>query len=119
MGEDTKIPTISTAGIAVVSIVLATYLAALFALAIYATYAPRWTDQLDSFAMIRIGSALAHDVPLLASSYTKEISVLDTLPGVMGDAVAEDEAPGKLWPGGSTPLRAKRAYYSYTKLREW
>ncbi|RMJ21131.1 hypothetical protein PHISP_07999, partial [Aspergillus sp. HF37] len=105
MGKDTQVPTISTAGIALVSIVLANYLAALFAVAIYATWAPRWTNQLDAFAMIRIGSALARDVPLLVSKDATQVAALDTLPGVMGDAMAEHEKPGKLWPGGMTPLR--------------
>lgn len=118
MGEDTQIPTISTAGIAVVSTLLAIYLAALFALAIYAARAPRWTDQLDAFAMIRIGSALAPDIPFLPASDVKDVTALDTLSGVIGDAVDEREKHGKLWPGGATPLRAKRAYVSYPTLGE-
>lgn len=113
MGEDTQIPTISTAGIAAVSSLMAVYLAALFGLAIYAARAPRWTDQLDAFAMIRIGSALAHDVPFLAARDASSVKALDTLSGVIGDVVDEREKYGKLWPGGATPLRAKRAYYSY------
>lgn len=113
MGKDTQIPTISTAGIAVVSFVLVTYMTALFALAIYAYRAPRWTNQLDSFAMIRIGSALAQDVPLLATRSPRHAHALDTLSGVMGDAKSEDKKTGKLWPGGETPLRDGKLYYSY------
>lgn len=67
-GKDTEVPTISLAGIVVVS---AIYLGSLIALGIYATYPPRWTDQLDSFAMMRIGSALAPDVPPAASDATR------------------------------------------------
>lgn len=113
MGKDTQIPTISTAGIIAISVVLGTYLASLFAFAIYAARTPRWTDQLDAFAMLRIGSALASDLSLLASRNPDFVQVLDDLPGIMGDALPEHEAPGKLWPGGETPLRARREYYSY------
>jgi hypothetical protein len=113
-GKDTEVPTISLAGIVVVSAILAIYLGSLIALGIYATYPPRWTDQLDSFAMMRIGSALAPDAPLLAASDATSVNALDNLPGTMGDAAPEHEKLGRLWPGGTTPLRAVRRYYSYS-----
>lgn len=112
MGKDTLIPTLSIGGIAAVSAVLFIYLCTLIVIAIYAYRSPRWTNQLDSFAMMRIGSAVSQDIPLLAARDASTVQVLDRIPGTMGDATPEDNQRGTLSLGGAS-LKGKRRYYSY------
>ncbi|OQD61557.1 hypothetical protein PENPOL_c016G03989 [Penicillium polonicum] len=113
MGKDTSIPTFSVGGIVTVSILLGLYLFILIGLGYYSTRSPRWTEQLDSFAMMRIGASVADDVPLLAAAGSSHVAVLDKIPGIMGDSGPEDERIGKLALGGSAPLTGKRLYASY------
>ncbi|KAE8442481.1 hypothetical protein EG329_003324 [Mollisiaceae sp. DMI_Dod_QoI] len=56
-GTDIEVPTISRAGIILISSLLALYLLSIFILAVYASLSPRWTYQLDAFAMMKIGAA--------------------------------------------------------------
>ena len=51
-------PEISLAGLIVVSFMHAQFLSGLFAMAFYSAHSPRWADQLDSFAMMRIGTSI-------------------------------------------------------------
>ncbi|KAJ9489022.1 hypothetical protein VN97_g4266 [Penicillium thymicola] len=113
MGKDTSIPTFSVGGIVTVSILLGLYLFILMGLGFYSTRSPRWTEQLDSFAMMRIGASVADDVPLLAAAGSSHVAVLDKIPGIMGDSGLEHERIGKLALGGSAPLTGKRLYASY------
>ncbi|KUM64781.1 hypothetical protein ACN42_g2287 [Penicillium freii] len=113
MGKDTSIPTFSVGGTVTVSILLGLYLFILMGLGYYSTRSPRWTEQLDSFAMMRIGASVADDVPLLAAAGSSHVAVLDKIPGIMGDSGPEHEPIGKLAIGGSAPLTGKRLYASY------
>ena len=111
MGADTEKPLISTAGIFVVSILLALYIIALLSIAVYSSWTPRWTQQLDSFAMMRIGAAMG--LAFMVARDVDKISVLDKTPGWVGD-VTEGEAPiGEIGIGAQTTLRGRRAYVSY------
>ena len=62
MGADTIIPVISDAGIAIVSLLLGVFLTCLLSLAVYGAWVPRWTDQLDAFAILRLGAGFADEV---------------------------------------------------------
>lgn len=113
MGKDTSIPTFSVGAIVTVSILLGIYLFMLLGLGYYSAHAPTWTEQLDSFAMMRIGASVADDAPLLAAGDSSHVTVLDKIPGIMEDSVPENERIGMLALGGSAPLTGKRLYTSY------
>ncbi|KAI0168750.1 hypothetical protein BJ166DRAFT_463050, partial [Pestalotiopsis sp. NC0098] len=113
MGEDTQKPGISDVGIAIVSILLLLDLFCLAALALYSARVPRWTEQLDSFAMMRLGAAMADDLPLQVANKTERISILDETPGCIGDATGGEGTVGELGIGAKTPLRARRRYTCY------
>jgi hypothetical protein len=106
-GADTQIPSISLAGIIVVSLLLAIFLVSLFIMASYASISSRWTDQLDSFAMMRIGASIADHVPLKIGNRTHEMSVLDEIPGCIGNAAEENEI-GRLALGGENSLAKEK-----------
>ncbi|OQE19329.1 hypothetical protein PENFLA_c019G09299 [Penicillium flavigenum] len=108
MGKDTSIPTFSVGGIVTVSVLLGLYLFILMGLGYYSARTPRWTEQLDSFAMMGIGASVADDVPLLAG-VSNYVAILDKIPGAMGNSAPGHERIGKLALGGS----AKRLYASY------
>lgn len=57
----------------------------------YGHRSPRWDDQLDSFTMIRMGSAVSQDVPLLAARVSSTIQSPDRILASMGDATSEDK----------------------------
>lgn len=84
LGADSQKPTISLAGIIVVSIFISLDLPGLLATAIYASWFPRWTELLDAFSMLRLGSLVSAHVPLKISVADDEIEVLDELPGWVG-----------------------------------
>jgi hypothetical protein len=106
-------PTFSVGGIVTVSVLLGLYLFILMGLRYYSARTPRWTEQLDSFAMMRIGASVADDVPLLAGVDSNYFAILDKIPGVMGDSAPGHEWIGKLALGGSAPLTGKRLYASH------
>lgn len=58
-GEDVVMPSISLAGIIVVSVFLGIHLLGLLLLALYAAFSPTWTDHLDAFAMMRLGATIS------------------------------------------------------------
>lgn len=113
MGEDTQKPGISDVGIAIVSILLLVDLFCLAALALYSARVPRWTEQLDSFAMMRLGAAMADDLPLQVANKAERISILDETPGCIGDTTGGEGTVGELGIGAKTPLRARRRYTCY------
>lgn len=80
MGHDTHIPVISQAGLICVSVLLGLFILILLAFALYSTATPRWTSTLDSFAMMRIGAAIADKVPSLVGRKTDRIDVLGKIP---------------------------------------
>jgi hypothetical protein len=68
-------PTFSSGGVVTVSILLGLYLLILLGLGYYSTRSPRWTEQLDSFAMMRIGASVADDIPLLAAAGSSHVAI--------------------------------------------
>lgn len=111
MGADLQIPSISLAGVIFVSILLAVDLLCLLALALYSSWIPRWTGQLDSFAMMRIGASISEKVPLLATDDPGRIQALDNTPGWMGNSSQNDI--GGLCLGGERPLTKTKYYRGY------
>ena len=78
---------------------------------------------------MRIGSALAPNLPLLAIRHPDLVGALNRLPSIIGDSIP-DKAPGELWPGGEILLRGrifpavagtikrvKEYPFSYTRIR--
>jgi hypothetical protein len=113
-GVDTVIPSVSHAGIIIVSILLATFLLALFVATLYASFSPRWTNQLDAFAMMKIGAAMSDKISLAVSTSKSQTSILDEAPGWIGDANDEHEEVGRLGLGAKRRLDSKRMYLSDT-----
>ena len=113
MGSDTQVPAISRAGMYFISILEAIFLPALFAVALYSAYQPRWTNQLDSFAMMRIGAAIGDRVPLRLGRRVENIDVLDDIPGWVGDSEPGAEI-GELGVGARSGLRKNRRYQCYS-----
>ncbi|KAJ5317150.1 hypothetical protein N7508_001658 [Penicillium antarcticum] len=108
MGADTQVPTISVAGITVVSILLGLLICILLPLALYASIALRWTPQLDAFTMMRMGASVADKVPLQIGREQGKIKALDEIPGWIGDYSETSEEVGKLGLGGSRELGIER-----------
>lgn len=122
LGRDVGKPYISRAGVIVVSILLALDLLALFALALYASLSPRWTGLLDAFAMIRLGLSLGERVPLMVVEDSEDVTVMDRIPGFLGDISEPQSEVGQVGLGGRVPLRRKRLYQSYPRQqggRSW
>ncbi|RDW61837.1 uncharacterized protein DSM5745_10509 [Aspergillus mulundensis] len=119
MGRLRQKPVISRAGVIVVSALLGVHVLSLLALGCYAAWSPRWTRRLDSFAILRVGGAIARHVPLWMVYKTSLVRELDGLPGWIGDQMPEGEAVGMLGLGGPARLsgrsstRAKRMFVSY------
>ncbi|KAJ5318747.1 uncharacterized protein N7506_011451 [Penicillium brevicompactum] len=108
LGADSQVPSISRAGIIIISCLLGLDLLILVPLAAYAAWTPRWTSQLDSFAMMRIGATLGDKVPLLMKTDKTDIKILDELPGWIGDNSQEDDPAGTLALGGLRPLADRK-----------
>ena len=117
-GADTQVPTISRAGMILISVLLGIDLIALFVMGAYASSSVRWTNQLDSFAMMRLGASMADKLPLLVGLRKDKIKILDELPGSIGDASEDSEKVGRLGPGGSTRLGKRRRYECYEEDKE-
>ena len=108
------IPEISRVGMVLVSSLWAVYIACILGLAIYSARTPRWTEQLDAFAMMRIGAAAKDErVALKVGFKTQNIDILDDLPGSMGDSTGGEGEVGVLGLGAPTPLNGVRLYESY------
>lgn len=114
-GADISIPAISRAGMILISSLWGVYLACLFGLAIYSVKTPRWTNQLDGFAMMRIGAAVSGQISLDVADGTKGIEALDQLPGFIGDATGGEGDVGALGMGATTPLNGVRPYRCYER----
>ena len=118
LGADSEVPVISHVGVTIISVLLGVDLLALLAMAVYACLTPRWTNQLDSFTMMRIGAAMADKVPLMVGRRTDKIRALDEIPGWIGDAAEADEEFGRLGLGGPAKLTRKRRYRCYEDDKE-
>ncbi|CAN9092997.1 unnamed protein product [Alternaria alternata] len=112
-GADTLVPVISRTGILVISVLLGVFLASLLGLAIYSAVLPRWTDQLDAFAMLRIGASISDKIQFRTIPNAQRVRVLDELPGWIGDAASGEDAQGELALGGSGRLGRKRKFAAY------
>lgn len=116
LGADSQKPSISLAGIIVVSAIMGLDLLGLLATAIYASWFPRWTELLDAFSMLRLGSSISAHVPLKVSVNDDEVQVLDELPGWVG---SDSNGPGgkqgehAIELGGPGRLQKKTAYEAY------
>lgn len=106
-GADTQVPTISHIGIIIVSTLLGIYLLCLFVIALYASLSPRWTGQLDAFAMMKIGAAMSDKISLLVMERKHQKNILDEAPGWIGDAAEEHEEVGGLGLGARKRLDPK------------
>lgn len=112
-GADIAIPAISRAGMILISSLYGVYIACLFGLAIYSVKTPRWTNQLDGFAMMRVGAAVSGQISLDIAVDTKGIGALDEMPGFIGDATGGEGDVGALGMGATTPLNGVRRYRCY------
>lgn len=115
MGVDLQAPQISPASEVLISILLGIYLIIILGLSVYSTWTPRWTHQLDSFAMMRIGSGR---FPLQLAHSPEDVRDLDELPGWIGGTPSGEkdktEYVYKLGLGGQESLQMKRRYQCYT-----
>lgn len=109
-GADSAKPDISLGGLVVISTLLAVQLLTLCLVAIYSCWYPRWTDTLDAFSMMRIGSALSDRIPLMMFRDIFFVSALDEIPGRMGEAAGSGEI-GKLELGGTQAIQGRKRRY--------
>jgi hypothetical protein len=118
LGTEMTIPTISSAGIIVGSVMMALYIIPMIGLAFYVMYYPQWTERLDSFVMLRFGAAIGDKLlPLLVARTPDQIPVLDEIPGVVRDVSIPDGDEilpmGTLALGDGRPLQRDRRYQSF------
>ena len=116
MGADSEVPVISIGGVIAVSILLVLYLSSLLAMAIYSARTPRWTKELDAFAMMRIGAFMADRLPLRVGHGADELEELDEMPGWIGDSKEGEGPAGGLALGAPQTLMRDRQYSSYRRL---
>nr|GAT61411.1 predicted protein [Mycena chlorophos] len=109
-GADTQVPVISQTAILGISVLLGVYLTSLLALALYGAWWPHWTQRLDAFAMLRIGAALSDKLPLVVVKSQSKFTVLDELPGWIGDGSGGTGNVGELEVGADAPLLRNRRY---------
>lgn len=114
LGKDAQRPSISTAGVIILSTLIGVFLALLWATTIYAIFLPRWTEKLDAFALMRLGASIPEKVPFRMAGNHDEIPILDTTPGWVGDRTGDD-IYGHVALGGPTKLFANRYYDSYDR----
>ena len=112
-GADTIVPAISLAGIITISVLMGIFLTMLLALAIYGGVRPRWADQLDAFAMLRIGASIHEELKLRQTQEVRKIKALYRLPGWIGDATEGEGERGRLALGASGRLNWKRKFVLY------
>lgn len=85
-GTSIQKPTITLAGIVVVSLLLAMQMIGLTLLAFYASRSATWTESLDSWAMLRLGAEIGREeMPAVSALEAKEAEVLDAQKGWVGD----------------------------------
>ncbi|KAL1583325.1 hypothetical protein WHR41_08047 [Cladosporium halotolerans] len=107
-GADAVVPVISSTGVILISVLMVLFLAVLLGLATYTAVYPRWTDQLDSFAMLRIGASISSDdIQFRPTDQIGKIKVLDRLPGWIGDGTEREGRNGQLALGGRGRLRGR------------
>ncbi|KAE8327171.1 hypothetical protein BDV39DRAFT_205304 [Aspergillus sergii] len=117
-GLDTEVPVMSMASLIVITILLSLHLLILICLTIWATTTERWTGSLDSWAMMRIGGAIADRVPLKIAENTDKMEFLDEIPGWIGDKNDANELVGIIGLGAQGALTYNRRYISYDEDHE-
>lgn len=108
LGADTQVPSISKAGLIFTSLLLGLYILVLVPLATYASGTARWTTQLDSFAMMRIGAAISDKLPLTVGKNINTMRGLDNISGWVGDSSEEKDPVGRLGLGAARPLNSRK-----------
>jgi hypothetical protein len=113
--KSTLMPSISLAGMIVVSVLIGLYMVPFLALALYAGLINTWTRTLDSFVMLRMGAAIGQkDLPMQIGKRMGKIEVLDQLPGVIRDVSGPDDKVRQLALGvGGSRLQSKVRYLAY------
>lgn len=96
LGTTMQAPYISPVGIILLSALLGIYIVSLLSMATYSIWDPRWTGRLDSFAVLRLGAAVAAHFPLQANNMDK-MEVLDETPGWVGDIKGLRRAGTRRW----------------------
>ena len=86
VGTSLQKPTMPVAAMAIITLLLATQIAGLALLAIYASRRPVWSETLDAWAMLRIGAKIGSDLPSVSGIKAQHASVLDGRNGWIGDA---------------------------------
>lgn len=112
MSADQQVPDIPHAGVVLISVLLGTHLVCMLGLSLYSAWTPRWTNQLDAFAVIRIGAAVPGRFPLRLAHSPDEVEDLDKLPGWIGGATGVEDS-GVDGVGAEMPLRGKKRYRCY------
>ena len=104
-GVDRTVVDMSLTTQIIISILMGVYLTSLLVLAIFVSLTRRWTEQLDAFAMMRIGASVADKLSPQTSNSVDKVQYLDELPGWIGD-----DGDGKLQVGGAKYLQPMRKY---------
>ncbi|CAG8940701.1 unnamed protein product [Penicillium salamii] len=113
-GADSKKPSISLAGIILVSILIMFHLVGLAMTALYASWFPRWTNALNAFSLLRLGGSIHEHVPLRVSANDDQVNILDALPGWVGHSPKDFQSrDGDIQLGAPGPLRMRTAYDAY------
>jgi len=114
-GTDTEVPVMSLSGIIGISVLICLFLTMLLGLAWYASSRVRWTEQLDSFAMLRIGASIPDKLQFRTVNVEDEekIGTLDKLPGWIGDVTEGEGEVGRLALGGRGRLDGSREFEAY------
>ncbi|KAM0722938.1 hypothetical protein Q7P37_001136 [Cladosporium fusiforme] len=112
-GVDIEKPVMSLAGIITISVMIGVFLTLLLGLATYAAFSARWTDQLDSFALLRIGASIHGDIQFRATQNAQKVEALDRLPGWIGDVTEGAGEVGRLALGGNGRLDGRRKFEAY------
>lgn len=95
----------------IITILLATQLTGLALLAWYAKGHHTWTESLDNFAMLRLGAAMAEDMPPVSALQSKEANILDEKAGWIGDGGGEGQKIRTLALGGPERIRIGELYW--------
>ena len=118
-GTDVLKPNMSPIVMIMITSLIALQVFTLLGLAIYASTRPTWTESLDSFAVLRLGAAMAADLPIISPLEDDELAVLDEKEGWIGQQEGEGELKRLVIGGSMNPMRTKkfRLVESGEKLR--
>ncbi|KAM0796359.1 hypothetical protein BDR22DRAFT_976251 [Usnea florida] len=122
-GTPMQKPTLPPAGIVIVSLLLAVQIIGLALLALYASRSATWTENLDAWAMLRVGAELAReDVPAVSSLKARRAGMLDEEMGWVGDMGVEGREGGavvrELGIGGEAGVRGGGVLYRMERKKE-